>query len=172
MFLSPEQIIQTLDLKAGDVIADFGCGAGAYVFPASKKVGDIGKVYAIDLNQDILDKIDREADKIGIVNIDTILANVENKVILDDASCDVIILSNLLSEVEDLDKVLEEVKRTLKKGGYILVVDWKKTEHTFSLLRPNLLEEEKIVAVLANHGFSIQKHIGAGEYHYAFTAKL
>lgn len=172
MFLSPEQIVENLDLKPGDIVADFGCGSGAYVFAISKKIGDEGKVYAIDLNEGILEKISREAEKVSIVNINTILANVEEKILIDSLSCDVIILSNLLSEVENLDKVFEEVKRILKPEGFILVVDWKKTDNPMSLLRPNILDEEKAVAVLAKNGFSVQKHIPAGEYHYAFTARL
>lgn len=171
MFLSPVQIIENLDLKIGDMVADFGCGAGAYVFAASKKVGDKGRVYAVDLDENILDKINRETEKTNIINIDTILSNVEEKVQIKDTSCDLIILSNVLSEVDNLDSVLEETERVLKPDGRILVADWKKTEHSLSLLRPNLLDEEKIVAVLAKHNFSVKKHLPAGEYHYAFLAE-
>ncbi|MEA4910512.1 Ubiquinone/menaquinone biosynthesis C-methyltransferase UbiE [bioreactor metagenome] len=170
MFLSPVQIIEDLNLKRGDTVADFGCGAGAYVFEASKKVGDDGKVYAIDLDENILDKINREAEKMNIVNIDTILSDVESKVQIESMSCDLIILSNVLSEVDNLDNVLEEVKRTLRPDGRILIVDWKKGDNALSRLRPNLVDEEKIVAVLAKHDFSVKKHLPAGEYHYAFLA--
>lgn len=171
MFISPEQIIENLDLKIGETVADFGCGAGAYVFAASKKVGDNGKVYAIDLDENILDKISREAEKANIVNIDTILSNVEDKVQIGGMSCDLVILSNVLSEVDNLDGVLEEVKRILLPDGRILVVDWKRGESGISRLRPNILDEEKIVAVLAKHDFSVKKHLPAGEYHYAFLAQ-
>lgn len=170
MFLSPEQIIENLDLKRGDTIADFGCGAGAYVFAASKKVGDNGKVYAIDLDENILDKINREAEKMNIVNIDTILSDVEGKVQIESMSCDLIILSNVLSEIDDLENVFQEITRTLRPDGRILIVDWKRSDNPLSKLRPNLLDEEKVVAVLAKHDFSVKKHLPAGEYHYAFLA--
>ena len=80
MFISPEQIINSLNLKEGDIVADFGCGAGAYVFAASKFVGDRGKVYAIDRFTDMIDKINREAEKKSIINIDGIVADVEEKI--------------------------------------------------------------------------------------------
>lgn len=170
MFISPEQIIEDLDLKIGDTLADFGCGAGAYVFAASKKVGDKGKVYAIDLDENILDKISREAEKNNIVNIDTILSDIEAKVQIESMSCDYIILSNVLSEVDDLDSVITEVIRILRPDGKILIVDWKRSDNPLSRLRPNILDEEKIVAILAKYNFSIKKHFPAGEYHYAFLA--
>ncbi len=172
MFISPEQIIDNLNLKQGDTVADFGCGAGAYVFAASEKVGDTGKVLAVDLDEAILEKIKRESEKKGNVNIKTILANVENVVPIENFSCDVIILSNLLSLVKNIDNILNQVKKYLKPEGYILVVDWKNSDSPLVKLRPAILDEEKAVAILAKNDFSVKKHFPAGEYHYAFTASL
>lgn len=169
MFISPEQIVNSLNLKAGDIVADFGCGSGAYVFAVSKLVGDRGKVYAVDRYTDMLDKINREADKMNIINIDTIVGNVEEKVQLNDASCDVIILSNILSEVVNIDNLIKEARRILKPDGMVLIVDWKNTKENITLKRHSLLEEEKVVAILAKYNFQVQKHFPAGDYHYAFS---
>lgn len=169
MFLSPIQIIESLALRKGDIVADFGCGSGAYVFAASSLLGDRGKVYAVDIHKQILEKIDKEAEKRNIVNIDTILANVEDKVPVESYSCDIVILSNILSELDNIDNAIQEAKRILKPDGVILIVDWKKTEHNLSLKRHAILEEEVITAVLAKHDLHIKKHFPAGNYHYAFS---
>ena len=169
MFISPEQIIENLAPKAGDIVADFGCGNGAYDFAASKLVGDRGKVYAIDMYTDMLDKLAREADKMNIINIDTIVANVEEKVHLNNNTCDIIILSNILSEVVNIDNLIKETKRVLKPNGIVLIVDWKNTKENISLKRHSLIEEEKVVAILAKYDFTVRKHFPAGDYHYAFT---
>jgi len=171
MFVSPVQIIESLALRKGDIVADFGCGSGAYVFAASKMVGDIGKVYAIDLHRDMLEKINREAEKMNIINIDTLLSNIEEKVQIESLSCDVAILSNVLAEINNIDKVLEEVRRILKPDGYILVVDWKESDHVLSKKRGNILSEEKITAILAKNHFLIKKHFPAGNFHYAFIGE-
>ncbi len=170
MFISPSQIIDSLGIRKGDIVADIGCGSGAYVFASSKEVGDKGKVYAVDIHKEMLDKINREADKANIINIDTILADAEDKIHIENYSCDLVILSNILSEVFDIKKVLDEAKRILKPDGIILVIDWKKTEHNLSLKRHNILEEEKIIAILAKEGMSIKRHFPAGHFHYAFLA--
>lgn len=171
MFISPEEIVKNLNLKEGDIVADFGCGSGAYVFTSSKYVGDRGRVYAVDRFTDMVDKINREADKKSIINIDGIVANVEEKVYLDNNSCDVIILSNILSEVYSIDNLIKEVKRVLKTDGRILIVDWKNTEENVTLKRHSLIEEEKALAILAKYGFEVIKHFPAGNYHYAFSIK-
>lgn len=162
--------MEGLSLRKGDTVADFGCGSGAYVFAASKIVGDRGKVFAVDIHKEILEKIDREAEKMNIINIDTLLANIENKVQIESLSCDAIILSNILGELYDFDNILAEIKRILKPDGILLVVDWKEKDHVLSLKRGNIVAEEKIIAILAHHKFSIKKHFPAGDYHYAFIA--
>jgi ubiquinone/menaquinone biosynthesis C-methylase UbiE len=170
MFLSPVQILENLSLRKGDTVADFGCGSGAYVFAASKMVGDRGKIYAIDIHKEILEKINREAEKMNIINIDTLLADIEKKVQIESFSCDAILLSNVLGHVENFDNLLEEIKRILKPDGILLVVDWRKADHPILNKRENLIQEEKITAILAKNNFSVKKHLPAGDYHYAFIA--
>ena len=170
MFLSPVQIVENLNLRKGDTVADFGCGSGAYVFAVSKIIGDRGKVYAVDIHKEILEKINREAEKMNIINIDTLLADVEKKIQIESFSCDAILLSNVLSQIEDFDGLLSEIKRILKPDGVLLVVDWKKMDHPILSKRENLVEEEKITAILAKNKFYIKKHLPAGDYHYAFIA--
>jgi ubiquinone/menaquinone biosynthesis C-methylase UbiE len=171
MFVSPVQIIESLALRKGDTVADFGCGSGAYVFAASKIVGDRGKVYAIDIHREMLEKINREADKMNIINIDTLLTSVEEKVQIENLSCDLVIISNILAEIKNIDKVLEEVKRILKPDGYLLIIDWKEIDHPLSKKREIVIPEEKITAILAKNHFSIKKHFPAGNFHYAFIAE-
>lgn len=171
MFVSPVQIIESLALRKGDVVADFGCGSGAYVFAASKIIGDRGRVYAIDIHREILEKINREADKMNIINIDTLLTDIEDKIQIENLSCDVVILSNVLGEIKNIDKVLQEIKRILKPNGYLLIIDWKDLDHALSKKRGNVVAEEKITAILAKNNFSIKKHFPSGNFHYAFIAE-
>ena len=170
MFLSPVQIVENLNLRRGDTVADFGCGSGAYVFAVSKIVGDRGKVYAVDIHKEILDKINREAEKMNLINIDTLLADIEKNVQIESLSCDAILLSNVLGQIKDFNNLLSEIKRILKPGGILLVVDWKKMDHPILNKRENIVPEEKIIAILAKSDFFIKKHLPAGEYHYAFIA--
>lgn len=168
MFISPVEIIQKLDIKLGEKVADFGAGVGAYVFPIASLVGNQGKVYALDIDTEILDKLNREIKKSKFENIDTIVSNLEENIYLPDQECDLIILSNVLAQVSNLEKVILETKRILKPQGRILIIDWKNNQLALSLGRKGILEEENLVALLAKHNLRVQKHIPAGDYHYAF----
>lgn len=170
MFLNPSQIVDNLDLKPGNKVADLGCGPGMFSFLLSKKVEDTGKVFSVDSHKEILEKLNREKDKLNIVNIETIFADIENKIELESGICDLVVLSNILSLVGNIDLVLKEAKRILKKRGSLLVIEWKDLDHHISKKRGHILKEEEVLAILAREGFSITKHVPAGDFHYAFLA--
>ena len=124
-FLNPIEILKHLDLEKNMVAADFGCGSGGWVIPLAKKLEE-GKVFAIDILDESLSALRAKIKLEKIFNIEPIKADVEKTSRLISESCDFVLMSNLLFQVADIKKVLEEGKRVLKKGGKILVVDWKK----------------------------------------------
>ena len=177
MFLSPAQIVAKLPLQAGQVVADLGCGSGAYLGALSNAVGSQGKVYAFDIQKDILERLEREAEKFSYINIEFAVADVEDKTYLEKKSCDAVILSNILFQVENPLAVIREAQRVLKPNGFLLIVDWKKNPLEESGIRfgpkdRHLLGEEKVLAMLVKHDFSIKKHLPAGEFHYALIAEI
>ncbi|MBI2474518.1 MAG: methyltransferase domain-containing protein, partial [Candidatus Taylorbacteria bacterium] len=60
-FSDPSHNVEQFDLQSGMTVADFGTGSGYYAFAAAKAVGDKGKVYAIDVQKPLLEKLKREA---------------------------------------------------------------------------------------------------------------
>jgi ubiquinone/menaquinone biosynthesis C-methylase UbiE len=76
-------------------------------------------------------------------------------------------LTNLLFQVEDRKKVLKEAKRILKKGGELLIVDWKKD----SKMGPEGKISSSEVKEIAEEDFEFKKEINAGDYHYALLFK-
>ena len=108
--------------------ADFGCGSGGWVIPLAKKLEE-GKIFAIDILEEPLSALRAKAKLVKITNVETIRADIEKGAKLLDESCDLVLMTNLLFEVEDKRKVLEEGKRILKKGGRILIVDWTPPTH-------------------------------------------
>ena len=71
--LKVEQIVQRLALKPGMVIADIGAGSGVFSRPMAKAVAPSGKVYAVDIDQGLLDHINQRAKQESISNIQTVL---------------------------------------------------------------------------------------------------
>lgn len=167
-FLDPKEVLEKLPLKENMIAADFGSGSGGWAIPLAKKLEE-GKVYAIDLLEEPLSALRAKARLERLYNIQTVLANVEKGIaILRDASCNLVLMTNLLFQCEDKRKVLEEGKRILKPGGRILVVDWKK-DTALGPKEGRVLPEEVKKTAEEIGGLRVEKEFDAGNYHYALV---
>ncbi len=162
-FLNPEEILKELNLKKEMVAADFGCGSGGWTIPLAKILAR-GKVFAIDILEEPLSALRGKMRTEKVFNIDPLRADVEKGTSLLSESCDLVLMTNLLFEVEDIEKVLKEGKRVLKKGGKILVVDWEKDNP----LTPEIefCSIEKVKEIAQKLDLKIEREFKAGAYHW------
>ncbi|MCD6410491.1 class I SAM-dependent methyltransferase [bacterium] len=165
LFLHPEKILSQLNLKSDMVAADFGCGAGGFTIPLAKKLFN-GIVYAIDIQEEPLSALSGVARSEGLVNIKTILGDLENPKgsKLPENSIDLVLMVNLLFQVENKEGVLREAKRVLKPRGQILVIDWKK-DSPFGPTQGRL-SSESVIRIAEKQGLVLVKEIDAGTYHW------
>ena len=161
-FLNPEKILQQLELTKGMIAADFGSGSGGWAIPLAKKLEE-GKIYAIDILEEPLSALRLKIKTGKIFNVEAVKSNVEKTSKLISNSCDLVLMTNLLFEVEDKKKVLEEGKRVLRKGGKILIVDWKEG---VSLGPQKKVLPEEIKKVAKELNLETEKEFEAGIYHY------
>jgi len=159
-FLNPEEILEKLNLDKKMVVADFGCGSGGWAIPLAKKVK---WVFAIDIQEEPLSALRGKMKMEKVFNIDPLRGNVEGKTTLISESCDLVLMTNLLFQVDDIKKVFEEGKRVLKKGGKILVVDWKENADVGPEKR---VSSEKIKEIAKEVGLNFEKEFEAGIYHF------
>ena len=165
-FISPEQILKQLKLKPNMVAVDFGCGSGSWVLPLAEKLED-GKVYAIDILEEPLSALQSKAKAKNLGNIETILADIEKNSKLENGIADLVLMTDLLFQVDNDKAVLSEAKRILKKGGKILIVDWKKDVALGPEQGIVLLSEIKKIAEDLN--LKLEKEFDAGIYHFALV---
>lgn len=170
MFTDPLTTVLQLGLKEGMTVADFGTGSGHYAICAAHIVGNTGRVYAVDVQQDVLSRLEKEAKERNLP-IETMWADVEHAsaTMLRDASMDAVVLSNVLFQVRHHAHVLQEAKRVLKKGGKILVVDWSGGFGGIGPHQDHVLSKERAEELLAAAGFTKVKDAQAGPHHYAFV---
>lgn len=168
-FSDPAQIIGRLALSEGVYVADFGAGVGAYSIPCAHRVGNSGKVYAIDIQGDVLTTLKNEAKDTGLLNIETIVGDLEDSrgSKLPDTSVDVVIIANILFQIEHKDTFIQEAHRVLKPGGRLLLVSWSES---FGHLGPHpehVVTKEMAEKMFIERGFSVgESDIPAGEHHY------
>ncbi len=171
-FLTPEEQLNEIHVEQGATVADFGAGTGAYTFVAAKDVGIHGKVYAIDINRDLLEKVKSEGLKVGLENIDVIWGDIEREgsTKLRGGTVDLVIIANILFQVEDKDGMIKEMLRVLKPFGKVFVADWSDSFGGVGPHPEQVFPEAKARELFTKHHFTIEKPVAAGDYHYAFLA--
>ncbi|MDX1535403.1 MAG: methyltransferase domain-containing protein [Candidatus Spechtbacterales bacterium] len=165
-FLDPDKLVGHFHLEEGMNVADFGSGAGHFALAMARIVGPEGSINAIDVRKSILSVLEGHARIEGLVQIKSIEGNLEKSKgsTLQDESVDMVLISNLLHQAEDIDKIIKEAFRILKKNGKLFVVDWKKD----SFLGPkNRISEEEVRDVVKQNNFTFKRNIDAGNTHYA-----
>lgn len=170
MFLTPDHLVKELYVRPGDRVADIGCGTGVYTIALANEVGAMGQVYAVDVHREALHTLAGTLDKRGIINVEMIWADVEVAIPIDAYSMDALILSNVLFQFKDKEKVLSLVSKLVKPGGQLLVVDWKDSYGGIGPHGNHVVTEEEAIKLVQSHGFHLQKRLPAGKFHYAFIA--
>ncbi|MDD4988820.1 MAG: methyltransferase domain-containing protein [Candidatus Pacebacteria bacterium] len=172
-FTDPEHNIEQFGLQSGAKVADFGAGTGFYAFEIAKAVGGAGKVYAIDVQKDLLSKIKNEGNKRGFTNIEIIWADVEKPggTHLRGDTVDAVVISNILFQIGPKEAVVTEAKRILKPGGRALVIDWTDSFGGMGPSFDSVFPGVKARALFEKSGFIFQTQIRAGDHHYGFIFK-
>lgn len=112
-------VIQSLNIKKGITVLDFGCGEGNYTIPVAEAVGGQGKVYALDKKIRKLRQVERKANRQKLTNIKTILS--EGEVDLDKDSVDIVLLFDVLHHIDNKQKLLNNLYNILKPDGLVSI---------------------------------------------------
>jgi ubiquinone/menaquinone biosynthesis C-methylase UbiE len=169
MFSDPNTIVAALNIPLGATVADLGAGTGAYSFIISQKIGPTGKVYACDVQQDMLTRLENDAHERHITNIQTVHSNVEvhQGTRLRDTSVDWVIVANVLFQIEDRPGFITEIARILKPGGAVALVEWSESFGNIGPHEKDVIKQTDAERLFAEKGFRITPQvIDAGAHHY------
>ncbi len=167
MFTDPVKNLKAFGLREDMIVADMGAGSGFYTIPAAEMVPK-GKVYAIEIQKDFLTTIKNKAAEAHLDNIECLLGDVEKigGTKIKDKVVDVVISSNILFQIEDKDKFIEEAKRILKPGGKILLIDWSDSPSSIGLGFDKIVPKYTAREMFEKNGFIWERDISALEHHY------
>ena len=126
-FAHRQEIVDALELKPGMAVADVGAGTGLFTRLFADKVGPTGKVYAVDIAQAFLDHIAADAKKRGQRQVATVLAS-QDSTNLPAGSVDLVFLSDVYHHLEKPEKTLASIRRALRPGGRLVVVEFDRVE--------------------------------------------
>jgi ubiquinone/menaquinone biosynthesis C-methylase UbiE len=173
MFTNPGQNILHLGLREGMRVADLGAGSGFYAKAVSERVGYTGKVYAVEVQKDLVKKLESEIRSWGISNIECIWGDIEKRhgTKIADQSMDAVIISNVLFQAEDKIGLIDEAKRILKKKGNVLFIDWTESFGGMGPAPQNVITEIKAKELFEKRGFVFVEKISTSPHHYGIIFK-
>ncbi|UCC16226.1 MAG: class I SAM-dependent methyltransferase [Dehalococcoidales bacterium] len=164
-WLKVDAIIEKVGVSQGMVCVDLGCGAGTLSLPLADKVGNTGKVYAVDTNHDVLQVIKEKHPPDNLVVLQAGAADTG----LDASIADCCFMILLLHEVPS-EGVVAEAYRLLKAEGKAIILEWR---IDFDSPRPPLnerIDRQRMEQLLTEAGFSLIEYTEWSDSHYVITA--
>ena len=156
---NPTKCIQALELKEGDVVADLGAGSGYYTFRMAPKVGATGKILAVDIEEKMLAELKKRIEKEKLQNVETIQCT-ETDPKLPAAGVDLVLMVDVYHELAFPYEVMMAVRKSLKPGGRVVLVEFRKEDPKVPIKEVHKMSEEQIKKEMAVVGLTHQKTIG------------
>lgn len=162
-------ILKKVQVSEKSKVADLGCGAsGHFIFPAADLIGRGGKVYAVDILRTVLESIGKRIKQDNIENIETIWSDLEvfGATKIESGSLDIALLINTLYQSRKRAEIIREAVRMLKKGGRLLVAEWKNISSPIGPPIGARVKLDLLKTAAAKFGLKLEDEFEAGQYHY------
>jgi ubiquinone/menaquinone biosynthesis C-methylase UbiE len=153
----PQRVIAALNVRPGDQVADLGSGGGYFTFRLAEAVGPAGKVYAVDIDPDMVDLIAKRAKQETAANIDPILAKPDDP-LLPKAEVDLIFTSNTYHHIDNRIAYFSNLRKYLRPGGRIAIIDFDRRSWLMGLFR-HYTPSEFIKPEMEQAGYSLQEEL-------------
>ncbi|HVN77780.1 MAG TPA: methyltransferase domain-containing protein [Terriglobia bacterium] len=122
--LKPDQVVALLNLKHGDVVADVGSGSGVFTRRFAQAVGPEGKVYAVDIDKELLDYNRERIEEAKLNNVEFILGEYDDPK-LPSQAVDLAFICDVLHHIEHRQVYLAHLHSCLKDNGRLAIIDYK-----------------------------------------------
>ncbi len=148
--LQVERVLEVLKITEGKTVADIGAGSGWFTVLAAKKVGEKGKVFAVEINEDAIKYINERAKKENFTNIETILG-AEDDPKLKENSIDAVLLLKTYHEISQPVKLLDNLRKSLKKDALVGIIerDGDGSDHG--------IDKETVISEAEKAGFTLKE---------------
>lgn len=164
-YQKPHEVVHALGLKPGEAIADIGAGSGYFTFHLARHVGEKGKVYAVDVSLDMIRHINRRIREIKTNNVVSILADPDDP-LLPERSINRFFICDVWHHVDNQVKYLSVMKKMLKPGGEIVMIDFHKKEMPLGPPLQMKISREDLIKQMETNGFRLAKEHSFLPYQY------
>src|SRR2546429_4259627 len=139
----PELLLEALKLKSGDVVADIGAGTGYYSWRMAKDIGEKGVVYAVDIQQEMLDLLVKRMAERKITNVKGVLGTITDPK-LPAHSVDLVLLVDVYHEFDHPFEMMQATCKALKPGGRAVLVEFRAEDPKVPIKEVHKMSEAQV----------------------------
>ena len=143
-----------LGLKEGMAVCDLGCGNGYWTLPMARDVGEKGKVYAVDIQAEMLQKLRQRASRFDLNNIEPVLGKIDDPVLPVD-SLDLLLMVDVYHEFSHPQSMLWEIRRALKSEGVIALLEYREEDPMVPIKPLHKMSKRQILKEYEANGFKL-----------------
>jgi len=159
--INADEVINSLNLKSNEKIADIGSGGGYFSYEFAKRTK---KIYALDINEKFLDFVKKQAKKQNFKNVQTIKIKDE---ITTPEKVDLIFIRNVYHHIKNRIEYFKNLKHFLKGSGRLAIIEWKAGE----TIKGHSTEKQTIINELKKVGYDLIKDIGIPKQNFLIFRK-
>ena len=149
--------IKNMNLKPGEHVADIGAGSGYYTFRIAQRVPE-GKVFAVDIQPEMLDIMRRKIKKDKIGNVELIKGQ-EKSPQLPENSVDMVLMVDVYHELSYPKEMMQQIVKALKPGGRFILLEYRMEDPTVPIKRLHKMSEEQAVKEMKAVGLRLRENI-------------
>ena len=153
-----ERALEELHLRPGMVVGDVGAGTGYFSLKIAKRVAPTGKVYANDIQPQMISKLRANAEAAGITNVEPVLGT-ESNPNLPVAQLDLIIMVDVYHELSRPQRMLQQLHAALKPSGQLVLLEYRKEDLSVPIRPEHKMSLEEVKAEVEPEGYRFEKSV-------------
>lgn len=152
----PETALDRIGIGSGMTVADVGAGLGYFTLRLARRVGPKGKVYAVDVQPEMLTMLRDRLTKANLTNVEPILGS-ESDPRLPKASLDLILMVDVYHEFSQPQKMLRHIRAALKPEGRLVVLEYRKEDPHIPIRPEHKMSVDEVRAEFEGEGYKLEK---------------
>lgn len=170
-FVVPPVVATHFHIRPGDIVADFGAGSGYFIPTLAALVGPEGRVYACEIQKNLVEKIGDLARSQGWTQVQPLWSDIDEPggSKIPDNTVDVGIMVNTYFQLEDRRQALQEIQRALRPGAKFFLIDWSESYGGLGPAVGAVVDVATAEDECEAAGFIFERTFPAGDHHYGLA---
>ena len=153
---APDAALDAIVIARGATVADIGAGAGYFTWRLAERVGPAGKVFANDIQPEMLNLLRKNMADRHLTNVETVLG-AEDDPKLPAARMDLVLLVDVYHEFTEPEKMLRKIRESLKPDGRLVLLEYRKEDPNVPIRPEHKMSVAEVRAEVQPEGFRFEK---------------